>query len=186
MKLRITSPAFPAKALQLLRVSRSLGAPCTGRLRAGSLVIPCSLGRNGVTHFKREGDGKTPIGRFAIHSGYVQRERFRALPATRCALRQLKGNEGWCDDAKSPTYNRPIRLPNPAGHEILKRSDGVYDLILVLDYNLRPRIRGRGSAIFFHLSRERGEPTAGCVAISPADMRRLLPRLSKKASLLIV
>jgi L,D-peptidoglycan transpeptidase YkuD (ErfK/YbiS/YcfS/YnhG family) len=139
-----------------------------------------------VTHFKREGDGKTPIGRFAIHSGYVQRERFRALPATRCALRQLKGNEGWCDDAKSPTYNRPIRLPNPAGHEILKRSDGVYDLILVLDYNLRPRIRGRGSAIFFHLSRERGESTAGCVAISPADMRRLLPRLSKKASLLIV
>lgn len=162
-----------------------MAAPCRGWLCAGSLMIPCSLGRNGVTRFKREGDGKTPLGRFAIRTGYVQRERFRALTPTQITLRQLTGHEGWCDDVASATYNRPIRLPNPAGHEILKRSDGVYDLILVLDYNLRPRIRGRGSAIFFHLTRQRGEATAGCVAISPADMRRLLPRLSKKAALLI-
>ena len=149
-------------------------------------MIPCSLGRNGATYFKREGDGKTPIGAFEILSGFIQRERFPAMPKTQLALRQLTGREGWCDEVNSPTYNRPIRLPNPAGHEILKRSDGVYDLILVLDYNICPRIKGRGSAIFFHLTHARGEPTAGCIAISKDDMRRLLPRLGKKTRLLIV
>jgi L,D-peptidoglycan transpeptidase YkuD (ErfK/YbiS/YcfS/YnhG family) len=150
------------------------------------VTIPCSLGRNGVTRFKREGDSKTPLGRFEIRGGYIQRERFKALPASQLKLRQLTGREGWCDDVASPNYNRPIRLPNPAGHEILKRSDGLYDLIVIMDYNLRPRIRGHGSAIFFHLTRARGEPTAGCVAISAAEMRRLLPRLARNASLLIV
>lgn len=187
MKQKITIPAFTPKTVQFLRVSRCFTKPWTGRLSVGGgLVIPCSLGRNGATRFKREGDGKTPLGSFALKPGYVQRERFRALPATRLTLRQLTGSEGWCDDVNSPTYNRPIRLPNPAGHEILKRSDGVYDLVLVLDYNLCPRIKGRGSAIFFHLTRERGEPTAGCIAIAKDDMRRLLPRLGKKTRLLIV
>jgi L,D-peptidoglycan transpeptidase YkuD (ErfK/YbiS/YcfS/YnhG family) len=186
MKQKSATRAFPAKALQFLRVSRCFTKPWLGRLSCGGLVIPCSLGRNGATYFKREGDGKTPIGAFEILSGFIQRERFPAMPKTQLALRQLTGREGWCDEVNSPTYNRPIRLPNPAGHEILKRSDGVYDLILVLDYNICPRIKGRGSAIFFHLTHARGEPTAGCIAISKDDMRRLLPRLGKKTRLLIV
>jgi L,D-peptidoglycan transpeptidase YkuD (ErfK/YbiS/YcfS/YnhG family) len=186
MKQKAATSVFPVKTLQFLRVSRGFTKPWLGRLICGTVVIPCSLGRNGATHFKREGDGKTPIGAFRILSGFIQRERFRAAPATQLALQQLTGSEGWCDDVNSPTYNRPIRLPNPAGHEILKRSDEVYDLILVLDYNIHPRIKGRGSAIFFHLTRRRGEPTAGCIAIGKEDMRRLLPRLGKKTRLLIV
>jgi L,D-peptidoglycan transpeptidase YkuD (ErfK/YbiS/YcfS/YnhG family) len=185
MKQRITSPSFRAKGLQSLRVSGAMGAPCLGRLSAGSITIPCSIGRNGLTRFKREGDGKTPVGRFALRGGYIQRENFRMASAVKLKLKQLKAQDGWCDDATSANYNRPVSLPNPASHEILKRPDGIYDLILVLDYNLRPRIKGRGSAIFFHLTRQRGEATAGCVAISREDMRRLLPRLTRKTRLLI-
>ena len=155
-----------------------------GRLQAGALTMPCALGRNGVTRFKREGDGKTPAGTFAVIGGYWRGDRLR-LPGVTLPLRPIRPHMGWCDDPCDANYNRPIRLPSRARHEELLRADGLYDLVLVLDHNQRPRVRGHGSAIFFHLSRSGDDPTAGCVAISRADMLRLLPRLSRDCVMII-
>jgi L,D-peptidoglycan transpeptidase YkuD (ErfK/YbiS/YcfS/YnhG family) len=86
----------------------------------------------------------------------------------------LRRNDGWCEDQRHGRYNCPIRLPSAAGHETMWRKDHLYDLVGVLDWNMRPRIRGRGSAIFLHLARPGYLPTAGCIALNLQDLRRLL------------
>ena len=167
-----------------LVVTAAPGRPGVGRLQAGGLTIPCALGRNGVTRFKREGDGKTPAGRFLLLDGYWRPDRLRR-PGAALSLRPIKAHMGWCDDPGDANYNRPIRLPARARHEELMRSDALYDLVIVLGHNQRPRKRGLGSAIFFHLTRGEDDPTAGCVAISRAQMRRLLPRLAHECVMII-
>ncbi len=97
----------------------------------------------------------------------------------------LKRDMGWCDAPGSPSYNRPVKLPFSAGHENLWRDDALYDLVIVLGYNLYPRREGRGSAIFLHCARADFAPTAGCVALQPADLRRLLPLLSAKTTMIV-
>jgi len=174
----------PSRRVHRLVVTPLPGRRSAGRLQAGALTIPCALGRNGVTRFKREGDGKTPAGTFAVIGGYWRQDRLR-LPGAAQPLRPINPRMGWCDDPGDANYNRPIRLPCRARHEELLRADGLYDLVLVLDHNMRPRVRGHGSAIFFHLTRNRDDPTAGCVAISRADMMRLLARLSRDCVMII-
>jgi L,D-peptidoglycan transpeptidase YkuD (ErfK/YbiS/YcfS/YnhG family) len=93
---------------------------------------------------------------------------------------------GWCDDPASGRYNRPIRAGAKAGHEQLWREDGVYDVVIPTSHNERPRVLGAGSAIFFHVAGPGYAPTEGCVAISLADLRRLLPRLSRNVRLVIL
>ena len=80
-------------------------------------------------------------------------------------MRAMRRDDGWCEDARHGRYNRPIRLPSAAGHETMWRDDRLYDIVGVLDWNFRPRIRGRGSAIFLHLCRPGFGPTAGCIAL---------------------
>ncbi len=146
--------------------------------------MSCSLGRNGVTVFKREGDGKTPLGRYRVTSGYWRTDRLRR-PGGVLKLEPIKRHMGWCDDPHDANYNRPLRLPARASHENLLRADGLYDVVLLLDHNQRPRVRGHGSAIFFHLTRDKADPTAGCVAISREHMIMLLPRLSLDCVMII-
>jgi L,D-peptidoglycan transpeptidase YkuD (ErfK/YbiS/YcfS/YnhG family) len=92
---------------------------------------------------------------------------------------------GWCDDPASPAYNRLVKLPFSGSHEEMWRADGLYDLVIVLGYNLSPRRKHRGSAIFLHCARDGFPPTAGCIALRLGDLRRLLPRLSKKTVLIV-
>ena len=156
-----------------------------GWLIAGATQIPCAIGRGGIGRGKLEGDGKTPAGRFALSlflfragAGFHPRRNFRALP--------IRRDSAWCDDPVDRNYNRLIRLPpGETSRERLWREDHLYDVIGVLDYNIRPRVRARGSAIFFHLARPDRSPTAGCVALRAADMRRLLPRLSRRVVMVI-
>ncbi|WP_181705022.1 L,D-transpeptidase family protein [Chthonobacter rhizosphaerae] len=154
-----------------------------GRLEAPGVSVPCALGRTGITRLKREGDGATPAGGLRILGGWYRPDRFRVRPAGALPLRPLRRDDGWGDDPADRNYNRWVRRPYPSSHEALWRDDGLYGVVLVLDWNLRPRARGRGSAIFFHLERPDGGPTAGCVAVSEADMRRLLARLAPGAVL---
>jgi L,D-peptidoglycan transpeptidase YkuD (ErfK/YbiS/YcfS/YnhG family) len=167
-----------------LRVARRIGGrPHEGRLIAGDLVLPCALGRSGVTRRKREGDGGTPAGSHELL--YVYLRRGRAVKPRGTPARFVAPQDLWCDDARSFLYNRPLRGPTPLGHERLWRQDRLYDVVGVLDYNIRPRVLGRGSAIFFHIATETLGPTAGCVALRARDMARLLPRLAKGVRIVV-
>jgi L,D-peptidoglycan transpeptidase YkuD (ErfK/YbiS/YcfS/YnhG family) len=160
------------------------GQPHEGRLIAGTKVFRCALGRAGLTHAKREGDGATPAGRLALL--YVLTRSGRSsLAGLRASARFIGRNDLWCDDARSFLYNRPLRGPSKLCHEELWRKDRLYDVVGVLDYNLRPRVLARGSAIFFHIAKEDLSATAGCVALRARDMARLLPRLAARVTLIV-
>lgn len=170
-----------ATSLSTLRVARRIGGkPHEGRLIAGPNVFPCALGRAGITHDKREGDGATPAGLWRIASFYLR----RAAPL-RPPWRLIRRDDVWCDDARSFLYNRPLRAPLRLSHEEMWRKDGLYDVVGVMDYNITPRALGRGSAIFFHIATQELGPTAGCVALRAQDMRRLLPRLGRRVAIIV-
>ena len=97
-----------------------------------------------------------------------------ARPVTHLPVCPIRPDDGWCDDPGHTRYNSPVRLPFAASHERLWRDDHLYDLVVILDHNQSPRIRGRGSAVFFHLAGPGYAPTAGCIAVRLSDMRRLL------------
>jgi L,D-peptidoglycan transpeptidase YkuD (ErfK/YbiS/YcfS/YnhG family) len=111
-------------------------------------------------------------------------DRERPLPTT-LAQSLIKEQMGWCDDPAHRRYNRQVQLPFSGSHEQLWRADRAYDLVLVLDYNIKPRVRRRGSAIFFHLTRPGSNGTEGCVAISSKHMRMILPRIGRHTKLVI-
>lgn len=171
-----------------MSVRRRPGARHDGILRCGGLTLPVALGRSGVAFDKREGDGRTPAGHWRILR-LLYRPDHGPRPVTRLPCRPLKPSDGWCDDASDRRYNRPVALPlggaRKISHERMWREDGLYDLVLVLDHNSRPRVAGRGSAVFVHLARPGLRPTEGCVALRRADMLRLLARLSRAPRLLI-
>ncbi|WP_187968770.1 L,D-transpeptidase family protein [Aquibium microcysteis] len=152
------------------------GQPSQGLLALAGTVFPCALGRSGITALKREGDGATPLALMRVLWGYRRPGR-GFPPPTRLPMLPAGPSLGWCDAPGDRNYNRPVRLPYPASCETMQRADRLYDVVLVLDWNMRPAIRGRGSAIFLHVARPGYAPTEGCIAVSPATMRRLLPRL---------
>ncbi len=176
---------FPG-SLAVLVVRARPGKPMQGLLQAGKLVIPCALGKGGITANKREGDGATPLAAMRILSGYFRNERFAGARRTLLPMAATDAGLGWCDAPGDRNYNRPVRLPCKASHETMQRADHLYDACLVLDWNIAPRRRGRGSAIFFHLARPGYTPTEGCVAISRRDMERLLPHLSRRTVLKVI
>lgn len=145
-------------------------------VQLGYLTFQAAIGRNGRTVFKREGDGKTPVAQMPLLHGFIRGERMRAVQ-TALPLRRAVQSMLWCDAPSDPNYNRLVRAPFKPSHEEICRADGLYDVCLVLDWNIRSRQRDRGSAIFMHMIRPGYEPTAGCVALHPRDMRRLLPHL---------
>lgn len=144
----------------------------------GHLTLPAAIGRSGTTAFKREGDGGTPIASMRLISGFTRGERVR-LPATALPMRRIGKDMLWCDEPKHAAYNRLVRAPFKPSHEEMMRADGLYDVCLVMDWNITSRKRYGGSAIFFHLIKPGYQPTAGCVAVHPRDMKRLLPHLRK-------
>jgi L,D-peptidoglycan transpeptidase YkuD (ErfK/YbiS/YcfS/YnhG family) len=169
--------------LRVLTVRQRPGRPSQGLINVGGTVFFCALGRGGISANKREGDGATPLARMRVLSGYFRRRHFP--PVSRLSMLPIAGNLGWCEVPADRNYNRPVAIPYGACHETMLRPDGLYDACLVLDWNIRPRRRGRGSAIFFHLARPGLAPTAGCVAVTRAVMARLLPRLSAHTVLVV-
>jgi L,D-peptidoglycan transpeptidase YkuD (ErfK/YbiS/YcfS/YnhG family) len=169
----------------MVSVRRKPGDGRKGLLRAGGRVIPCALGRSGISALKREGDGATPLASMRMLGGFFRPDA--AMPRrSGLPLAAIGRNDGWCDAPADASYNRPVRLPFRAGHERMWRSDRLYDAVVVLDWNIRHRARNRGSAIFLHVARDGFRPTEGCVAIAPDAMRWLLPRLSRRTVLKVV
>jgi L,D-peptidoglycan transpeptidase YkuD (ErfK/YbiS/YcfS/YnhG family) len=162
---------------QVLEV-RSLSLRATsGRLRIGSLDFPCALGRGGIKARKREGDGGTPLGNWRLGAVWYRADRV-SRPRTALQVRPIRRDDGWCDAASDRNYNRWVRLPYAASAEALWRQDAVYDIIVVLEHNQTPRVRGHGSAVFLHLARPGFSPTEGCIAVSRPHMLRLLASLA--------
>lgn len=167
----------PKKPLEL-RVRAAPRNKTRALLQLGHLTFQAAIGRNGRTALKREGDGKTPITTMAALYGFHRGERMTALN-TSLPMYRTRSNMLWCDAPTDPNYNRLVTAPFKASHEEMRRQDGLYDVCLVLDWNVTSRRRNLGSAIFMHMIRPGYEPTAGCVALHPRDMRRVLPHLRK-------
>ena len=146
-----------------------------GQMTLGARTVRCALGKGGITlaSDKREGDGATPLGRYPLRRVLYRADRVER-PVTDLPVREIREDDGWCDAPEDPAYNRPVRRPYAASHEELWREDGLYDLILVLGHNDDPPVPGLGSAIFLHCKRGDYEPTQGCVALEPDDVRDLL------------
>jgi L,D-peptidoglycan transpeptidase YkuD (ErfK/YbiS/YcfS/YnhG family) len=171
-------------ALSLLKVTTKPGMRSRGVLIAGQLAIPVVLGRTGIRANKREGDGATPRGRFRLRRLWWRADR-GPKPPTLLPTTRINRCVAWCEDPGDRRYNRPFgRSANEPGDR-LWRDDALYDIIIEIDHNTRPRIARRGSAVFLHLARPDRSPTAGCVAFAAPDLRRLLARLGPKTRILI-
>lgn len=154
------------------------------RLSLGTLTFPCWLGRAGLTFRKREGDGMTPVGLWALKPGFFRAGRLRRF-GSGPLLAPLSPAMGWCEAPSSGQYNRMVRLPFRDVSEGMWRSDNAYDIVIPTSHNERPRVKGLGSAIFFHLLREGAGSTAGCVAVTGPVMRKILTRCGRNAALVI-
>jgi L,D-peptidoglycan transpeptidase YkuD (ErfK/YbiS/YcfS/YnhG family) len=156
----------------------------SARLQIGESIFPCIIGRSGRGFLKREGDGKSPIGVFDVGNGFFRQDRL-CNPYARGPMRPLRRNDGWCEVPGSGKYNQLVKLPFRDGHETMWRQDEAYDIVFSTSHNQRPRVQGLGSAIFFHLTREGSQVTAGCVAVSRQDMNKILSRCGRKIKLVI-
>lgn len=143
------------------------------RARWGEQQWRCAVGRGGFTTIKREGDGATPVGRWPFRRLLYRADRL-PKPETALSAAAIAAEDGWCDAPDDPAYNQPVRLPYPASHEVMQRSDGLYDLVVVLGYNDDPVVAGLGSAIFLHVAQDDYRGTEGCVALAQADLLRVL------------
>jgi L,D-peptidoglycan transpeptidase YkuD (ErfK/YbiS/YcfS/YnhG family) len=143
----------------------------------------CSVGKNGKTTKKIEGDNKTPKGSYALGPLYYRKDRL-PKPLTKLKVIQIKKNFGWCDDIKSKFYNKPIKINNKVSHEKLYRKDKKYDLLIPIKYNSTKPKKNKGSAIFLHLTNNY-KKTQGCIAITKKDMLILLKLINKQTKIKI-
>jgi L,D-peptidoglycan transpeptidase YkuD (ErfK/YbiS/YcfS/YnhG family) len=156
----------------------------TGTLICGNLRFRCALGRSGARAVKHEGDGASPRGTFAVREIYYRGDKLLRPHAT-LPLRRLRPDDGWCDAVGDRNYNRRVRHPYPTSAERLWRSDGLYDLVVVLGYNDRPRVQGLGSAIFMHVAKPGYSPTEGCVALRRPDLEKLLSVIGPRTRIVL-
>ena len=144
----------------------------------------CSIGKNGKTTKKIEGDNKTPKGLYALGPLYYRKDRLPKL-STKLKKIEIMKNFGWCDDVKSKFYNKPIKTNINVRHEKLYRNDKKYDLLIPIKYNSKKIKKNKGSAIFLHLT-SNYKKTQGCVAIKEKDMLILLNLINKKTKIKII
>lgn len=168
---------MPSTPLASLYICQSPLAKTRGTIQIGMMTIPCALGKGGVKTTKREGDGATP--RKSLRVLRLYRRPDRPMVNSLIPVSMTSRMMGWCDDSTSPHYNQPVTLPFAKSHEKLWRDDHVYDLVIDTDYNRRPAIKGRGSAIFIHLARPHYLPTEGCIALKRRDLEKLLTLINR-------
>jgi L,D-peptidoglycan transpeptidase YkuD (ErfK/YbiS/YcfS/YnhG family) len=153
-------------------------------MQAGPVTLPVALGRSGVKANKREGDGATPRGCFRLKRLWWRADR-HPRPTTRLPVRRIMPQDGWCENPADRRYNMPVNVPPGSKADRLARKDGLYDFIIEIDHNTRPRVAGRGSAVFIHVARPGFAPTAGCVALTMNSLRRLLARVGPRTSIMV-
>ena len=156
----------------------------SGYLKYKNLKFRCSLGKAGIGKKKIEGDNITPKGTFKIVNIYFRKDHIKNI-TSQLKLIKIKRTMGWCDDPTSKKYNQLIKLPTKYHHEKLYRSDKLYDIVIVLNYNMNPIVKGKGSAIFLHLSKNLKNKTSGCVGLRKKDMLELIKIIKKSTKVII-
>ena len=170
--------------LSTLSVRAAPGSRTRGWLTAGPLAFPVALGRGGILANKREGDGATPRGTFRLKRLWWRADR-DPRPATALPVRRITAQDAWCEDPDDRHYNQPIRIPPDRPGDRLRRDDQLYDFIIEVDHNTRPRVARRGSAVFIHVARPDLAPSAGCVTMPKARLRGLLRKLGPGTRIVI-
>jgi L,D-peptidoglycan transpeptidase YkuD (ErfK/YbiS/YcfS/YnhG family) len=156
----------------------------SGYLKYKNFKFRCALGKGGIKQKKREGDFITPRGKFKLIKIYYRSDRVKKINSTLKKIK-IKKNIGWCDDVSSKYYNEQIKINKKISHEKLYRKDSLYDILVVLNYNLNPVIRGKGSAIFLHVAKKNYRKTQGCIALKKRDLLYLLSKIKKKTQIRI-
>ena len=147
-------------------------------------MIKCAVGKRGITIKKKEGDNKTPAGNFKFETIFYRKDRI-SLAKTYLQKIVIKKNMGWCDDSSSKFYNKLIKFPFLYNAEKLWLTENVYDVVVIINYNINPVVKKKGSAIFLHIAKKNYTPTRGCVAISKKDMKLLVSKINVKTKLRI-
>ena len=145
-------------------------------LTYNKLKIKCAIGKKGIGYKRKEGDLITPSGQFGIK--YILYRKDRVKVTTKLKKKIIKKNMGWCDDPRSNQYNKLVKLPFVHGYEKLFKKENIYDIILVLNYNMNPVKKNKGSAIFIHVARNNFRKTEGCVSIKKINLIQLLKEIS--------
>jgi L,D-peptidoglycan transpeptidase YkuD (ErfK/YbiS/YcfS/YnhG family) len=153
-------------------------------LKYKDLKFKCALGKAGIRKKKKEGDNITPKGIYKIIKIYYRDDRIKKI-SSKFKLIKITKKMGWCDDPKSKKYNQLIKLPNKYSHEKLYKKNNTYDLLLVLDYNMKPIVKNKGSAIFIHVAKRNYKPTAGCIALKKKDLLKLTKIIKLSTKILI-
>jgi L,D-peptidoglycan transpeptidase YkuD (ErfK/YbiS/YcfS/YnhG family) len=156
----------------------------SGYLKYKNFKFRCSLGKAGIKKKKKEGDQVTPKGIFEVIKIYYRKDKIKKIISSIKKI-QIKKNMGWCDDPKSDLYNQQIKLPSKFSYEKLYRKDGLYDIILVLNYNTSPIVKKKGSAIFIHIAKRKFKPTEGCIGLKKNDLIKLLKKIKKNTKIKI-
>ncbi len=146
--------------------------------------LRCAIGKRGISIKKKEGDKKTPKGEFKLKYILYRKDRINNLKTTIKKI-VIKKKMGWCDDPNSNYYNKIINYPFKYSSEKLWRKENIYDVVIVIDYNLNPVIKNKGSAIFLHIVKKKYQPTNGCIAVSKKNIKLIASQINKKTKLII-
>ena len=145
-------------------------------LTYNKLKVKCAIGKKGIGYKRKEGDLITPLGEFNIK--YILYRKDRVKVSSKLKKKVIKKNMGWCDDPKSSHYNKLVKLPFDYKHEKLYKNENVYDIILVLNYNMNPIKKNKGSAIFIHVAKNNFKRTKGCIAIKKMSLIKLIKKIN--------
>ena len=156
----------------------------SGYLKYKNLKYRCALGKAGIKKKEKEGDNITPKGIFKITKIYYRSDRIKNIKTVIKKIK-IKKNMGWCNDPRSNLYNQQIKLPNKFSHEKLFRNDNLYDLVIVLNYNINPTIKNKGSAIFMHIAKNSYKKTKGCIALKKKHLIELISKIKKNTKIKI-
>jgi L,D-peptidoglycan transpeptidase YkuD (ErfK/YbiS/YcfS/YnhG family) len=146
--------------------------------------VKCALGKRGIGNKRREGDFITPRGNFKIKYILYRKDRIKRIQSKIKKI-IIKKNMGWCDDPLSKNYNKLIKIPSEYNYEKLYKKDNVYDIILVLNYNMNPVVKNKGSAIFIHVTKTNYKKTEGCIAIKRIHLLKIIKELKNNTKIKI-
>jgi len=156
----------------------------SGYLKYKKFKFRCALGKAGIKNKTKEGDNITPKGSYKAIKLFYRNDKVSKIK-TILKKFKIKKNMGWCDDVSSNYYNKQIKINKKISHEKLHRKDNLYDIVVVLNYNINPIIKEKGSAIFLHVAKKNYNKTQGCIALKKNDLLNLISKIKNNTQIKI-